>query len=169
MIWLLRLVLISILVTALMGCGATGARFQNLPSVKSKQGVLVVYRPYDGAIKTDFTLLIDNRSVGDLKKNGYRYFLLSPGKHWLEVNGPDTVDFYVTITSGQYCFIRLSDRDVGNFLSSTIAGPYVSFPIVSRLKYISIQQANRKTALAELKHLRYSKKTKKKSNNHDNY
>lgn len=67
---------------------------------------LYVYRPGSGGGSMELELLLDGHPFGMTAGGDYLFSWVTPGKHWLESRGDDTMQLAFTAKAGSLVFVR---------------------------------------------------------------
>jgi hypothetical protein len=83
---IVRLIAFATLFLLLIGCSATGPRYQPPAALSQHQATVYVYRPafkFYGAVAPD--VYLDGQKIFALQNNGHGVLVIAPGEHQIEV------------------------------------------------------------------------------------
>ena len=150
-----RIGVMAVLVTALVGCGASGPLYQPV-SVPDERAAIYVYRPHSAFQRPGYpNVYVDGKPLYALKNNSYNVSLLPPGRHEVKVSGslltnwamPDAA-IAVDAKPGQSIYLRYLPEPSGAYVTGpTTAG------VTGKSNFQEVPEAN---AIREIVNLRRS-------------
>jgi hypothetical protein len=105
-------IFVSLLLAAILsGCAAAKISSDNLAAIKTMQppagkALLYVVRPQTYGLALHFTVLCDDKKIGELSAKRFIYIVLDPGTHHFVTHAANTSEITVTVEAGQTYFIQ---------------------------------------------------------------